>query len=90
MKRASYRHIGGAVISDHGVIPLRRARDLIAFYASESSDRRDAGDTRTAQVCADRALDLSKALEGAERWRRAAGWCVPDAADDHRAPAREA
>ena len=81
MKGAPFQPIGGAVISDHGPIPLGAARDLARFYASEALHWRARGVAEAFDACARRAIVLSEAVAAAERWRRAAGWADPDAAD---------
>jgi hypothetical protein len=78
---AIYRHIGGAVVADHGPIPLAAARDLVRFYALEAEACLTAGPEPMARLYAHRALTLRAAVETATQWRRAAGWRDPDAAD---------
>lgn len=82
MKGAPYRHIGGGVIADHGPISLAAARDLARFYLRESKCEPNTGGTERSRLCAARARALNQAVEEAARWRRAAGWRDPDAADD--------
>ena len=81
MSAALFTHSGGAVIGDNGPIGLALARDLARFYGLEAIDRDAAGDARDAVTCARRALALHAAAEAAARWRRAAGWREPLAAD---------
>jgi hypothetical protein len=76
-----YRHIGGAVVSDLGPLPLAAARDLAGFYGLEAVRAAELGQRRSAAACARRALALHDAAEEARRWRRAAGWAKPEAAD---------
>jgi hypothetical protein len=80
MKGAPFRAIGGAVISDHGPIPLAQARELARVYASEARRWRAQGHPAFA-ACTHRAAVLRDAVASAETWRRAAGWTNPDAAD---------
>lgn len=80
MNGAPYRHIGGAVIADHGPVALAEVRALIAFYEREARFNLGAGAGRTARLCGRRALALHAALEAARLWRRAAGWPDPEAA----------
>lgn len=82
MKGAPYRSIGGAVIADHGPIPLAQARRLATFYAIEALHWREACAPCARDACAHRAEALREAVRSAETWRRAAGWADPDAADD--------
>ena len=81
MSGALHRHIGGAIIADHGPISLAAARDLVRFYALEAEICAERGATRVARLCARRALDLNAAIEAAALWRQAAGWRDPDRAD---------
>ena len=81
MTGAPYRHIGGAVIADHGTIALAEVRALIAFYEREARFNLGAGASGAARLCGERALALQAALEAARLWRRAAGWRDPEAAD---------
>jgi hypothetical protein len=81
VKGAPFRPIGGAVIADHGPIPLAAARGLATFYASEALHWRALGSQGPFDACARRAAVLSDAVAAAEAWRRAAGWVDPDAAD---------
>ena len=81
MSNAPHRHIGGAVIADHGPIPLTAARDLVRFYTFEAEVCAREGGVNAARLCARRALALHAAVEAATLWRRAAGWRDPDAAD---------
>ncbi len=78
---AAFAHVGGAVITDHGQIPLAAARALAAFYAREARDCVQGGAELAARLCARRALALDQAAHDATLWRRAAGWRDPDAAD---------
>jgi len=75
-----FRHIGGAVIADHGPIPLAAARDLARFYAIEAQAAA-ASSSGFADLCQTRATVLDAAVRDAARWRRAAGWRDPDEAD---------
>jgi hypothetical protein len=77
MSPANFRHIGGAVIADHGRVTLAQARALALFYAWEAGS-----ETRGASgECRRRAHALERAVAGASSWRRAAGWKDPDLAD---------
>lgn len=77
MSPAYFRHIGGAVIADHGAINLAQARALTIFYKRESGSQ-----TRLASAeCRRRAAALERAVVAASDWRRAAGWAEPDLAD---------
>jgi hypothetical protein len=76
-----YRHIGGAVVGDHGAVSLARARALVRFYGREALHCRRHGQRALAKACARRALALYVALSEAARWRRAAGWKEPEGAD---------
>jgi hypothetical protein len=81
MKGVPYRHIGGAVVADHGPMRLAMARDLAGFYQSEGHRCRAAGARAPALVCAERSAALAEAVVQAEAWRRAAGWADPNDAD---------
>ncbi len=81
MNHAPYRHIGGAVIADHGAIALAQARALIQFYEREARFNLRAGLAAAARLCRRRAAALNAALDAATLWRRAAGWRDPEAAD---------
>jgi hypothetical protein len=81
VKGAPFRAIGGAVVADHGSIPLAEARRLSQFYATEALHCHGQGLRNGAAVCASRAKALREAVAAAELWRRAAGWADPDAAD---------
>ncbi|MBA3812680.1 MAG: hypothetical protein H0X27_13755 [Caulobacteraceae bacterium] len=78
---APYRHIGGAVIGDHGPIALAEVRALAGFYEREAGLNQLTGAAGAAEICGLRARVLRAALEAADRWRRAAGWRDPEAAD---------
>lgn len=77
MNDPAIRAIGGAVLVDHGVIPLAEARALAAFYAREA----ETGGGGWSQHCLARAEAMEAAVAQAALWRRAAGWADPDAAD---------
>jgi hypothetical protein len=81
LSEAVFAHVGGAVVSDHGPITLAAARALAAFYAREARSCLQGGAELAARLCARRALALDQAATDAARWRRAAGWRDPDAAD---------
>ncbi len=81
MSGAPFRHIGGAVIADHGPLSLADAEAHARFYAQEATALRGAGVQRLAELCADRADALRTAIEAARCWRRAAGWADPGRAD---------
>ena len=81
MTGARYRHLGGALVTDHGGISLAVARDLAVFYARESQVHVERGAARAAHECAARAQCLIEAIAAASLWRRAAGWSDPDMAD---------
>jgi hypothetical protein len=83
---AVFAHAGGAVIADHGPIPLAAARALAAFYAREARSCLAGGAELAARLCVRRALALDRAAHDAALWRRAAGWRDPDAADQALAP----
>ena len=83
---AAFAHVGGAVVSDHGPIPLAAARALAAFYAREAHACVAQDAQFAAGLCARRALALDRAAQDAARWRRAAGWRDPDKADRPLAP----
>jgi hypothetical protein len=78
MRDAPYRHIGGAIVADHGPLTLMGARRLAQFYLAEA---RRSAENRWVRVCAGRAAALEGAIIAAELWRRAAGWTLPDDAD---------
>jgi len=82
---AAFRHIGGAVIADHGRIGLVQTGELAAFYAIEAGAAAGAGAVHWAAICAGRATVLAAASQAATRWRRAAGWADPRDADEGRA-----
>ena len=69
MNRACFRHIGGAVIADHGPVTLAEARALATFYNQEAAEalRGASGE------CRRRANALESAIAAAWAWRRAAG-----------------
>ncbi len=77
MSPAPFRHIGGGLVSDHGVLNLAAAEALARFYAGEAT--RETG--AAARLCAARAEALHTAVNEARRWRRAAGWAKAEAAD---------
>lgn len=77
MTPANYRHIGGAVIADHGPITLAAARALTFFYRTEAGCAAPA----VSSECRRRARTLERAITAAFTWRRAAGWNDPDRAD---------
>ncbi|HEY2480767.1 MAG TPA: hypothetical protein VGI30_01050 [Caulobacteraceae bacterium] len=79
MSPAPFRAVGGAVLSDHGVIALAEVRALVAFYAAEAASAVNGAVWR--RQAAERARALELAVAGAESWRRAAGWADPGAAD---------
>lgn len=74
MNEAPFRAIGGAVVADHGLIPLPEARALVAAYAREA----ETSDGRWRSLCAARVRNLAIAAAEATDWRRAAGWADPD------------
>jgi hypothetical protein len=76
---APFRAIGGAIVSDHGVIALAEVRTLAVFYASEAKSPFASAVWR--RLADDRARALKQAAAEAEGWRRAAGWTDPDVAD---------
>jgi len=78
---APYRHIGGAILTDHGPVPLGRARALACFYGREARFNALNGAFQAAQTCRRRAEILSDAAREADAWRRAAGWRRPGDAD---------
>jgi hypothetical protein len=71
--------MGGCVVTDHGVLALANARMLSGFYALEAASP-EAGDLWR-RLAAQRSQALARAVEDAGRWRRAAGWIDPEAAD---------
>jgi hypothetical protein len=84
VKGAPFRHIGGAIIADHGPLSLRAALDLADFYRIEAA--RAAGRGEWTRACRCRAQALLAAVEEAAAWRRAGGWSDPfraDAAPSH-------
>jgi len=81
MSPANFRHIGGAVIADHGRVTLAAARALAVFYTREAGSQM----TGVSGECRRRAHALEVATAAAATWRRAAGWNDPDLAD-HRPP----
>ncbi len=78
---APFRHIGGAVIADHGPIDLAQARRLARLYALEAASLAEANVLPWSRTCAARAEALNEAILAACAWRRAAGWRDPEAAD---------
>jgi nucleoside diphosphate kinase len=78
---APFRHIGGTVLADHGPLTLVAARELAKFYQSEARRRPSQDGKRFPCICGQRATALLEAAEAAEKWRRAAGWTNPEAAD---------
>ena len=85
MSGAPFRHIGGAVIADHGPLSLAAAEASARFYSDEASALRDACAHRLAGLCAEREDALRAAIDAARSWRRAAGWADPHDADANRA-----
>jgi hypothetical protein len=83
VKVAPYRHIGGAIVADHGPIGLGEARALARFYAREAKSGAQA--PALARACVNRARTLRAAARAAARWRLAAGWRLPEEADERRA-----
>ena len=81
MNGAPFAAIGGGVSADHGPLTLAQARALANFYGAEAAHCRSVGAKRAGQICAARADALNRAAHAAARWRRAAGWADPDAAD---------
>lgn len=79
MSGAPFRAIGGAVVTDHGAITLKQARELAKFYAREADALPRASPARG--LCDARAGALGRAAQEALLWRRAAGWSDPEAAD---------
>ena len=77
MSPANFRHIGGAVIADHGRVSLATARALALFYTREAGSQ----GPRVSDECRRRAQALEGAVAAASMWRRAAGWNDPDLAD---------
>ncbi len=77
MSPATFRHIGGAVLADHGRVTLSEARTLATFYAREARSQTPA----VSDECRRRANALQAAAAAASTWRRAAGWHDPDRAD---------
>ncbi len=86
MNGAPFRHIGGAVIADHGALSLAAARRVAAFYRREAEHPGAAATPALARLCLERARNLDAAATAAIEWRRAAGWSDPDQA--HRPLAR--
>ena len=80
MDRADFRHIGGAVIADHGPIPLTRARAMMRAYRQEA----ERSSETMAGECRRRADLLDEAIRSATLWRLAAGWTHPERADSAR------
>ncbi len=78
---APFRHIGGMVLADHGPLTLVAADDLAKFYQSEAQRWLTPKNRLTPRICEQRAVALLEAAEAARRWRRAAGWADPEAAD---------
>ena len=78
---APFRHIGGTVLADHGPLTLVAARELATFYQSEARRWSSSDGKRFPCICKQRATALLEAAEAAEKWRRAAGWTNPEAAD---------
>ena len=81
MTTPPFRHIGGAVIADHGPIDLAQARRLAKAYALEAASLAEAGAISWSRTCAARAEALDEAIAAACAWRRAAGWRDPEEAD---------
>jgi hypothetical protein len=81
MTASPFRHIGGAIITDYGPIDLSTARNLSRFYQAEAADPSIGADARIRWICLQRARLLDEAIKQAERWRWAAGWSAPNAAD---------
>jgi hypothetical protein len=77
MSPANFRHIGGAVIADHGRVTLAAARALAFFYTREAGSQTPG----VSGECRRRAQALEGAVAAASTWRRAAGWSDPDLAD---------
>ncbi len=77
MSPAHYRHLGGAVLADHGCVTLAQARALALFYDQEAGTEPHG----VSGECRRRARALETAITAACAWRRAAGWSDPDLAD---------
>ena len=77
MRQTLIGHIGGAVIADYGPISLTAAVDLVSFYRLEACHQ----PPLAAAICRERAQALDCAVAAASRWRTAAGWLDPHAAD---------
>jgi hypothetical protein len=77
MSPADFRHIGGAVVADHGRVSLADARALALFYKREAGSKT----CESSGECRRRARALESAVTAASAWRRAAGWTEPDLAD---------
>jgi len=77
-----YRHIGGSIVSASGAsISLAAARAWAEVWGRAAIEAAAAGCRDLAGVCARDALALSTAAEACARWRKAAGWRNPAAAD---------
>ena len=81
MTDALFAHVGGAVVCDHGPLPLVEARAMSITYAREAEYWFGAGAIEAGRACARRAIALCQTADEAARWRRAAGWRDPEMAD---------
>ncbi len=79
MKDQPFRHIGGAIVADHGAVALTSARALSKLYQERAAAEIFLG--RTDDQLKARARSLDGAIAQAVIWRRAAGWTDPEAAD---------
>jgi hypothetical protein len=77
-----FTHIAGTVLGAAGrPVPLADAAGLIRAWALAALEAETFGRRRLARLYARDALALHAAAEAAHRWRRAAGWPDPLAAD---------
>ena len=72
-----FRHLGGSIIADHGLLTLKAANALVSFYRTEQA----LSCGGRARLCRQRAESLESARAQAVLWRRAAGWTDPADAD---------
>ncbi len=79
MKDQPFRHIGGAIVANHGALALTSAQAMSKIYQQRAAAEISLG--RTDDQLNARARSLDGAIAEAIIWRRAAGWTDPEAAD---------
>ncbi len=70
MAGAAYWACGGGVETRRGPLAVAEAIALLTFLAAEAEVRSRGGDAAAARFCAERAIELGRALARAVSWRR--------------------